>query len=110
MEETNYAIIALIVGVAMALIEAGKHFLGLFFKYLNGDKSKAQVDNQQAIAIALLGERYDTIITKLDEIESNDLLHIQKDLEKNTEEHTDIKLKMVSMDVKLDNILKILDK
>lgn len=108
--EQNYTTIALVVGVAMALIEAGKHFLALFFKYLNGDKSKTQIDNEQAIAIALLKERHDTILAKLDKIEGNDLLHIQKDLEKNTEEHTDIKLKMVSIDAKIERILEILDK
>jgi hypothetical protein len=94
MEEINYTVIALIVGVAMALIELGKYSIGLFFKYLNGDKSKKQIDNEQELAIAVFKEKFNNIDISLNTIKFNDLKHIQDSLNEiekdNSKEHREI--------------------
>jgi hypothetical protein len=100
-EEINYTIIALIVGLAMALIELGKYSVGLFFKYLSGEKSKKKTDNEQEIAIAVfkekfnnIEEKYNIIDASLNTIKFNDLKHIQKSLDEiekdNSKEHREI--------------------
>ena len=67
----NYGIIALVVGIAMALIKVIEKLLSLVYKQLNGKKTP---DEEQNIKLAVLD-------TRLKSIEENHLPHIEKRLD-----------------------------
>ena len=77
--------ISLVVGITMAILKIAEFGLTKFFEYLNKTTDGKDVNSQQETEIAILQR-------DVDSIKSNHLIHIQASLDKNTEEHTSIKV------------------
>lgn len=78
------------------LLEVG---FGYVYKIFNKQSDKGKVDSKQEIDLALLNQSVSLILT-------NHLPHIQKDLEINTKDHTDIKIMQARLEEKIDILLK----
>ena len=91
----NVTAIALVVGITMRLIKFIEFGTTKFFEFLNKTANKCETDNKQEIEIAVLQ-------TDVKEIKTNHLVHIQASLDKNTAEHTDIKVALGKICQKLE--------
>lgn len=91
----QYAELAIVIGVVMALIELLKKGLDLITKQFN----KGSKDSKQEVDIAVLQE-------KLNKIECNDLHHLKLGQEKNAEEHERIIQSLTRVEVTLELMSK----
>lgn len=94
----------LVVGASMAIIKVLEISITKFFEYLNGTSAKGNKDADQQTEIALLKKEQEIQCGDILELRSNHLKHqekIEKQMEKNAEEHHQIFIILERIETKL---------
>ncbi len=101
----NQEFLQLGVGLTLAVIIIDK--LIDLIKWILGKKNNnGNKDNSQDNRIVENAKNIAVILQRINTIENNHLVHIQKDLDKNADEHDSMSAQLVGMGVKIDYIIE----